>query len=275
MPDTILIFDGNYLAHRAFHTTGSLSYKGKATGVAYGFFKSVVEAMDLYQTDKVCFCFDHGKGLREKDVPSYKAKRRLSSIGMQERARAESLKEQIRELREEFLPQIVGEWGVVYEDGYEADDLIAQVAGLTEDFTVVVSADKDLYQLLFKGSIVIFDPRQKVVWTQERFQEVYKIRPSQWVEVKSIAGCVSDNVIGCKSVGEKTALQFVSGDPTLSIVKKSLIQAWVEGELYRKNLELVSLPYKNCPVPEYFSGTWDTKKFRKIAYTLGMRTLVT
>jgi 5'-3' exonuclease len=123
--------------------------------------------------------------------------------------------------------------------------------------------------------VIVFDPRQKLVWTQERFQEVYKIRPSQWVEVKSIAGCVSDNVIGCKGVGEKTALQYVSGDPTLSIVKKSLIQEWVEDNLYRKNLELVRLPYRDCPIPEKYSGTWDTKKFRKVAYTLGMRTLVT
>lgn len=274
MPQTLLVFDCNYLSHRAFHTTGSLSYKGKATGVAYGVFKSVVEAMDLYQTDKVSFCFDHGKGMREKDVPSYKANRRLSSIGLQEKAGADSLKEQIKELKEEFLPQIAGEWAVVYEAGYEADDLIAQVSGLSADFTVAVSADKDLYQLLIDDQVILFDPRQKIVWTQERFKEVYNIKPEQWVEVKAIAGCVSDNVIGCKSVGEKTALQYVSKDPELSVVKKALIQAWTESELYRKNLELVTLPYKGCPVPEKYSGTWDQKKFRKIAYTLGMRTLV-
>ena len=104
------------------------------------------------------------------------------------------------------LPEM-GFANVFEEKGYESDDIIASLVVGSDERTVVISSDKDLYQLLnwcnicdIKGS----------VYTKNMFIREYKINPSGWKRVKSIAGCNTDNIKGVKGVGEKTAIKYLN-----------------------------------------------------------------
>ena len=71
-----IVIDATYLAHRAYHSKPYLSHEGGPTGVIFGVLKDIQLFRRQFATDRLVFCFDHGKGLREIKVPYYKSTRR-------------------------------------------------------------------------------------------------------------------------------------------------------------------------------------------------------
>ena len=55
---TWCVIDVSYLAHRAFHTTGSLSYEGNPTGVLFGVLRDIEKQLDLHGASLAVFAFD-------------------------------------------------------------------------------------------------------------------------------------------------------------------------------------------------------------------------
>ena len=96
-------------------------------------------------------------------------------------------------------------------DGYEADDLIATYAqkALDKGFeVVVVSADKDLMQLIRPG-VSFYDPMKDKFFTPEDVKEKFGVYPDKVVDVQALAGDSIDNVPGVPGIGLKTAAQLV------------------------------------------------------------------
>ena len=75
MSEKYLLLDCNYLCHRAKHSTGDLSYGGDATGVIYGFLKSLSGFQDFFNTSNFVFCWDSNTSKRKEIYPEYKANR--------------------------------------------------------------------------------------------------------------------------------------------------------------------------------------------------------
>lgn len=243
-----LLIDSNYLCYRSFFTTGSMKSGGLPTGVIYGFLRDMVTLQDRFSTNNLIFCFDHGRGLREKAFPFYKAKRReKQKQDIAKTLEYEELREQICELKEQILPEL-GITAICYTDGYEADDVIASFVFNNLDHAndlVIVSGDKDLYQLLLPG-VTMFNPRGEVTMNRKRFKKEYGIPPCDWPEVKAIAGCVSDDIPGIKGVGEKTALKYMQWELNEKLASYKKIRE--SRELIERNLKLIKLPYEGCPV---------------------------
>jgi DNA polymerase-1 len=145
--------------------------------------------------------------------------------------------------------------------GYESDDLIASlVRSSLEDkkaSIVIVSADHDLYQLISSQTSVYLLNKKKL-YTQEDFTKEWGISPTQWIDVKSIAGCNSDNIIGIDGVGEVLAAKYIRGQikSSSNLFRKIAEKSFV----WRQNDTLVRLPYLGCPkvtaIPE---GRWRFK----------------
>ena len=95
-------------------------------------------------------------------------------------------------LLNEFSSRLFG--AVVKIDGLEADDIIAVmcklISTLNYDKVIVVSADKDFYQLYKYDDIYIYDIRSKKILTD--------IDPVGSLEKKIIKGDPSDNIKGVK-----------------------------------------------------------------------------
>lgn len=246
---TWLVLDCHYLCHRAFHTSRDLSWKGKPSGVIFGFLKTISALKDRFQTDHVAFCFEHRHIFRRNIYPAYKAHRRTKERTGEERRLYESLCIQISELKERYLPKI-GFRNIFCFRGMESDDIMAAIAGgmLENEEVVLVTSDSDLYQCL-RSNVSIWSPQKRRLLTERWFQRQYGIQPRTWSVVKAIAGCPSDGVKGIEGVGEITALKFIRGELDTGSKAFQSISSEKGREIVRRNKSLVKLPFEGCPTP--------------------------
>lgn len=234
---TWLVIDAPYLCHRAFHSMGNLSYGEAMTGTLFGFLRDIITLKDLFQPDRFVFCFDAGTSKRREMYPKYKRSRRAKERTPEEQELYQQMQKQMRLLRYEILKGL-GFSNVFYQIGYEADDIIGHLCWEDHPQIIIVSCDHDLYQLLSPRVSIWNMPKSQMI-TYESFRDEFKIEPSQWVDVKAIAGCSTDDIQGIKGVGEITACKFLRGD----LKQGQKFIAIVEGtNLWERNLNLVRLP---------------------------------
>ena len=205
----IFLIDAYAMIYRAFFAfikRPLMNSKGENTSAAYGFANFLIDIRDKYKPDYLAVVFDAGNSKREEIYPEYKATREK----MPDELRA-SLPH-IRELVAGFNDSIVE------LDGYEADDVIgtlaikAQEAGLE---AVIVSGDKDLYQLVGPG-VQLFNPgrggRTGVApnWVDEgNVHEKFGIPAGQVIDYLALIGDTSDNIPGAPGIGPKTAVKLL------------------------------------------------------------------
>lgn len=267
-----LLIDVNYLAHRAFYSTGTLSHNEVPTGVTYGVLAETLRVMDNFATSHVCFCFDHGKPLRQKLLKAYKSSRTKKKRDMDDEQKKayQAMLKQVDNLRLKLLPYL-GFRNVFSEKGFEADDVIASLAQSipAPHHCIIVSNDSDLYQLI-TSRCYVWSPHKKQVMNLERFREQYGIEPSQWADVKAIAGDATDDVPGVPGVGEKTAIRYLRGD----LKPGALMNKIVKQNRWKENLPLVSLPFEGCPTFELSWDELDIRRWRKAMKKYGFTTLM-
>jgi len=270
-----LVLDVSNLAYIAVYGFGDLSYEGAGTAAAFGIFRNVLELSELYSVDGVVFCFDRGYGVRTKIYQEYKGNRRTvrkrdDSVDEKQETRR-AVAQQLYRLRTRYLSD-VGFKNLLWQDDYEADDIIASVClNLGEnDKAVVVSTDEDLYQLL-NGRVIVWNPRKKKPITEESFRESYMIDPALWPMVKAIAGCSTDNVRGVKGVGEKTAIKYLCGNlkPTTTAFQNIV----GSNDKIERNLKLVTLPFLGTKTFELKRDRVTARNWDIVMAELGMKTL--
>lgn len=267
---TWLVLDVDYLAHRAIYSTGTLVYDKVYTGVLFGIYRDIANLQSLFGTQDFAFCFDHGQPLRLKVWPHYKIHRRNSPMDQQRAAMLKALPQQLNDLKDGQLEEM-GFLNVFFQEGYEADDIIASVVENlgTDERAIIVSADSDLFQLLKQDKISIYKPREKVHITEETFRKQWGIRPEHWIDVKSISGCATDNVPGVDRVKELTAARYLRKELKTESVAYKSIKAWVGSDEWLLSRKLVKLPYpglalfKAQPHPPITDKAWD-KTMKKL-----------
>ncbi|MDE2095795.1 MAG: hypothetical protein KGL39_00950 [Patescibacteria group bacterium] len=277
MANQWLILDVPYLAHRALYSLGLLYFNTEPTAVTFGLLRDLQYFEGVHGINKFIFCFDRGRGLREQAEPSYKQNRRDQNkkLSEEEAEIRGMLRVQINRLRFQYLPQL-GYRNILSEPGYEADDLIASVVGTVKklgDSTVIIAADKDLYQLLSGDQIRMWDPRKKTFYTERSLaKEFYGLSPNQWPFVKAMAGCSGDGVEGIQGVGEMTAAKFLRG--LLKEGTKVHQRILDSEEIWQRNLPLVKLPYLGTPTYTLQEDEVTPLKWKSLAEQLGMKSLL-
>lgn len=267
-----LVLDTTYLCHRAFHSTGHLSYGGLRAGVTYGLLQTVASLQQLFGSDRIAFCFDSGRSKRYDLCPTYKQKRQPLTEDQQQ-LKAE-LGKQINLLRDEYLPTL-GFRNIFYKNGYEADDFVAQVVDTLcydrkhPEEVIMVGSDKDLYQCISPFSS-LYNPQKQRMLAFASFIEEFGIEPYYWDRVKAWAGCNSDCIPGIPGVGEKTAIKYLRRnlkDGTLYTKFKN------HYDLYRANLRLVRLPFEGTPEVTFQEDEVSEKGWHKVMSKLGIRNI--
>jgi 5'-3' exonuclease len=271
MRNTLLILDCYFLGHRAFHSKGWMEFGSVKTGVIYGILQDVISLQDAFDTSRLVFVFDHGKGKRKDLLPEYKEQRRKDMTEEQE-ALYKDFKQQMAQLRKSYLPRI-GYKNVLWETGYEADDIIATCCHSLQEGedAVIVSADTDLFQLL-GPNVLMHNPNTFKTTSLQSFTRDYGITPAQWAKVKAIAGCSSDNVPGIRGVGNKTAIKYVKGElKAESAAYKAIKEGWRDVVL--RNRPLVQLPFEGCPTFEIATDALSKEGWAEVASELGLSVL--
>lgn len=268
MASTWLFLDISNLAWRAFFA-GNAGYDSQEVGVAYGILRDIVFLQDIHSTDKIAFCFDRGEPKRKAIYPAYKLHRNTES---QEIAKAKkSVRQQIRDLYNIHLREI-GFRNLFSQSGYEADDLLASLATnlLDGDDCIIVTTDSDLFQLLGRH-VRIWNPIRKQMVTEAIFREQYGIGPTQWVDVKALAGCPSDNIEGIRGIGEKTAIRHLQGklDPKGKAFKSIIVNT----DIWGRNLPLIQLPFKGTKICRLKQDAITQQGWKSVTRKLGIRSL--
>lgn len=202
MTKTVCLVDGSGYIFRAFYGIPNLtSPEGVPVNAVYGFTNMFLRLTQNIPCDYSLVLFDAKRqNFRNEFFPEYKGTR--------------------KEIPEELIPQfpIIREavkalnLNQLEMEGYEADDLIATYAeqALNKGYeVVVVSADKDLMQLIRPG-VRFYDPMKDKFFTPEDVKEKFGVYPDKVVDVQALAGDSIDNVPGVPGIGLKTAAQLVN-----------------------------------------------------------------
>jgi len=205
----LFLIDGYALIYRAFFAFVQrplLNSKGENTSAPFGFTHFLMRIRETLEPDYLAVVFDAGMSDREKAYPEYKATREKMPEEL------EASLPRIRQLVAGFRDE------VVELEGFEADDVIGTLARKAKQAgieTVIVSGDKDFYQLVGPG-VHLLNPGRggstgvAAEWVDERnASERLGVPPAQVVDYLALIGDSSDNVPGAPGIGPKTALQLL------------------------------------------------------------------
>ncbi|MCL4523744.1 MAG: DNA polymerase I, partial [Acidobacteria bacterium] len=122
--------------------------------------------------------------------------------------------------------------------GYEADDVIGALAkkAAGKDLDVfIVTADKDMMQLV-GGAVRVLNPsKADLIIDAEKVQEILGVPPDKVIDVMALMGDTIDNIPGAKGIGEKGARELIQ---RFGSVEAALDRAAeVEGKRYREALQ--------------------------------------
>ncbi|MDR0666484.1 MAG: DNA polymerase I [Campylobacteraceae bacterium] len=191
---TITVIDTFGFFFRSYYALPNLkNSKGEPTGLLTGFANFIQTSLREFPSDYMLFALDSkGKTFREEIDPNYKANRSLPP---------EDLKKQLPIAIEWIKKMGFAQYS---KEGYEADDVIASMVKFakTNDLKVrIVTHDKDLYQLIDDGKVVIYEPVKKREVDASGCFEKFGLPPSKIRDFLSLTGDSADNIPGVKGIG--------------------------------------------------------------------------
>jgi len=202
----LFLVDGNNLAYRAFFALPEelATSEGFSTNALLGFTNMLFKLLSDYRPKGVAVAWDTRPVHRAELSETYKIDRR-------------PMPDLLREQFPYFRP-IVEAFGYrnLEFEGWEADDVIATLATRAEEAeikTCVVSTDRDAFQLCSDYICLMMTPRGVAdvhVYTPERVEARYGIRPEQIPDFIGLKGDPSDNIEGIPGIGDKTAGQLIA-----------------------------------------------------------------
>lgn len=201
--NTLLAVDGNYLCHVSYYAHKELSYEGTHTGTLYGFLMVLSALTKLVEPDRIAIAWDSKANIRKVLYSGYKGNRQPSPVDCRF----------VRDHLDKFL-NLKDQHS---HPGYEADDILAVMAWeWNAVFRYVFTGDRDLFQILGDDVFVVLPPAKgsrkgPTIYGAKHLYRDHGLRPSDWLLMKSIAGCSTDCVEGIRGVGEATAVKYING----------------------------------------------------------------
>jgi DNA polymerase I len=199
----LYLLDGHALTFRAYYSMGInlTAPDGSPVGAVFGFLRMLLRILNDHNPEYFAVVFDTaGPTFRSEISEDYKATRE---------APPPTFSDQM-----EHILALLRDMGIrVYQQpGYEADDIIATVAGRRSaraQDTVVISADKDLFQLVDDHTTLLrigsFGASDLKPYDPAAVEERLGVRPDQVPDWLALVGDTSDNIPGVPSIGEKGA----------------------------------------------------------------------
>ncbi len=206
----LFLVDGNNLAYRAFFALPEelATSDGLPTNALLGFGNMLFKLLADYRPRGVAVAWD------TRPVHRAAAAEAVDVVYKQGRKPMPDL---LREQFPHFRP-IVEAFGYrnLEFEGWEADDVIATIATRADEAgvkTCVVSTDRDAFQLCSENITLMMTPRgvsDVNVYTPERVELRYGVRPDQVPDFIGLKGDTSDNIPGIPGIGDKTAGQLIA-----------------------------------------------------------------
>ena len=193
-----------YRAYYAFIQHPRITSDGRNTSAIYGFVITLEDLLKRVNPTHIGVAFDpKGKTFRHEAYEQYKAQRPDTPEDIH--AAVPYIKSILTAMR---IP-------VLEVEGFEADDVIGTLAkqAAEQGFTVLMATpDKDYGQLV-TDTVHMYRPRHSGGFEEMGPREVcdkYGLQSTgQVIDLLALMGDASDNIPGCKGVGEKTAVKLL------------------------------------------------------------------
>lgn len=232
---TLLLIDAYAMIYRAYYAfirAPRMNSRGENTSAIFGFVVTLEDLMKRVKPSHVAVAFDPaGPTFRHEAFEQYKAQRQETPEDI--RWAVPRIKQLLEAMN---IP-------LLQVDGYEADDVIGTLAHQAEKegFEVYMATpDKDYGQLVTEH-VFMYRPRHTGGFEKLGPQEVcekYGLQTqAQVVDLLGLMGDSSDNIPGCKGVGEKTAVQLLQQFGSIENLLNNTDQ--LKGALQRKVQEQV------------------------------------
>lgn len=195
-----------YRAYYAFIRTPRINSKGMNTSAIFGFVNTLEDLLKRENPTHIAVAFDpKGGTFRHKIYEAYKAQREETPEGIK--------------IAVPYIKDILDAYNIPILEvpDYEADDVIGSMAKLAKEKgydVYMMTPDKDYAQLV-EDHIYIYRPKTsgKEIETLdvEAVKEKFGVStPLQVIDLLGLMGDASDNIPGCKGVGEKTAQKLIA-----------------------------------------------------------------
>ena len=230
----VYLIDGSSQMYRAFHAPvrtaegGFLrNAQGRPTNAVYIFVTMLRKLLTEHKPEYIAASFDlPGRTFRDDLVTDYKANRTPMP---------DELAEQIPMVHAACEALGVP---ILTSERYEADDVIGTLAtkAAAAGFDVViVTMDKDFFQLVHDG-IRVFNPRDEGTWYDAGgVKEKFGVTPEQVVDVMALMGDTIDNIKGVPGIGDKGARELIA---TYGTLENLIAHAGeVKNKRYREGLQ--------------------------------------
>lgn len=204
----LVLLDTHAIIHRAYHALPEfMNSKGEPTGAIYGLATMLFKIITELKPDYIIACYDlPKKTFRHEAYGDYKAGRAKTD---------DALVAQLIRSREFFTALSIP----MYEcEGFEADDLLGtiteQVKNKKDLDVIIASGDMDTLQLVDDDKVRVYTLKKgindTIIYNEKAVVTRFNFEPKYLPDYKGLRGDPSDNIIGIKGIGEKTATTLIS-----------------------------------------------------------------
>ena len=203
----LVLLDVHAIVHRAYHALPDFTTNGGVpTGALYGLSTMLLKIISDIKPDYIVACYDLPKPTyRHEAYKDYKAGRAKTD---------EQLVSQLKKSREIFEAFNIP---MYQKEGFEADDMIGTLVEKNlknKDLDIVIaSGDMDTLQLTVDDKVRVYTLKKgikdTIIYNEAAVVERFGFSPKLLPDYKGLRGDPSDNIIGIKGIGEKTAQTLI------------------------------------------------------------------
>jgi DNA polymerase-1 len=217
----LILLDAHAILHRAYHALPDFSTaKGEPTGALYGLSTMLIKIIEDLKPDYVVACYDvKGPTYRHEAYKEYKAGRVAAE---------DDLVAQMKSSRNIFTALNIP---IYDKQGFEADDMLGTIVEQLKDRAeeieiIIASGDMDTLQLVRGDEVKVYTLKKgikdTIMYDEEAVIARFGFGPKLIPDYKGLRGDPSDNIIGVKGIGEKTATILITTFGTIENMYKEL-----------------------------------------------------
>lgn len=290
----LVLLDSHAILHRAYHALPDfVSVKGEPTGALYGLTTMLIKIIDELKPDYIVACYDlPGPTFRNEVYKDYKAGRVKAE---------DDLVSQMKRSRDIFKGFNIP---IYDKPGFEADDMLGTIVEKMKDNEdveiVIASGDMDTLQLVVGKKVQVYTLKKgikdTIIYDEKGVKERFGFGPKLLPDYKGLRGDPSDNIIGIKGIGEKTATILITEFGGVEDIYKALekkdgeekfkkvgiteriITLLKEGKEEAEFSKMLATIRRDAPIdfvlPKEFKETLDLPKLSNLFSELDFRTLL-
>lgn len=279
MSKKILIIDAMNTFIRNYVINPSLDAQGVPIGGCKGFLMTLQKLTKLTNPDKIIVVWDGGGGSAKRRAIAKEYKEGRAPLKLNRAYSGMSALEESQNRYDQMAKTIdyLNNMPVVQLmiENIEADDVIgyitAQMQSIKDDVKIIVSMDKDFYQLCDDKTIV-YRPVKNEFLNKKRILEEYNIHPNNFALARAIDGDKSDNLEGVKGVGMKTIakkMTFFSEEKAVTFddLRKFLISS-DSSKIFKDILREQKLIERNYKLMQLYTPSISVKNTQHIRTTI-------